>query len=108
MSFNKIAIVCLVCGLFGATTEQIQATAKKDQYTVASPAVKALGNVGPEAIPALVEIAGDVTNLRMEVARAIQPMGPKAKAAVPVLAKALEEETHPQSLRTIVHALIRI
>lgn len=84
-------------------------TAKNDTGlgVVPSHAVKALGAAGPEALPALIEMVQD-KNLRLEAVKEIGNMGPKAKSAVPVLAKALEKETEILTLRALVVTFYRI
>jgi outer membrane murein-binding lipoprotein Lpp len=79
-------------------------SAKNDTGLVPAAAVKALGEAGPEALSALIELVND-KQVRFEAINVIGRMGPTAKSAVPVLAKALEEESRAPTMRSPLYAL---
>jgi HEAT repeats len=91
-----------------AAIEAIGALARKDKklipvlldalkndpsYLVTTPAANALVAIGPEVLPALIEIAKDKTQAtgRFRAIEAIGYLGPRAKTAVPLLAKSLAD-----------------
>jgi RNA polymerase sigma factor (sigma-70 family) len=70
------------------------AALKEKEKKVGDAASQALGNLGAEAVPALLEVAKDKTALAPRI-RALQAMcsiGPDAKAAVPLLIDWVKEE----------------
>jgi HEAT repeats len=70
-------------------------------------AVQALGKAGPEALPNLIDLVND-KRLRHTAINAIGAMEPKAKSAAPVVAKTLEDESHPPTMRQTIYSLQRI
>ena len=66
---------------------------KDNDFSVGMSASKALGDIGPAAVPALIEALKDEDSLvRMIAAVALGKIGPDAKEAVPALVKALGDE----------------
>src|SRR5205823_6002094 len=70
------------------------AAMKDNNYDIGNAASKALGSLGAEAVPALLEVLKDKTSpadLR-HAADALGMIGPGAKAAAPLLAEALKAD----------------
>jgi RNA polymerase sigma factor (sigma-70 family) len=80
----------------------------KDQDVVEK-AARSLGYLGPEAVPALLDVLKDQTSATgvRGAANAVAMIGPKAKAAVPLLAQTLKMNDD-WARREAVYALIRI
>ena len=69
----------------------------------------ALGSVGQQAVPAILELLKDKSspNVISRAAEAVAVIGPEAKAAVPLLTQALKMDNGVQG-RSIIKALARI
>jgi hypothetical protein len=94
--FRAEAVTAL--GVLGETNKElipVLVTALKDKHdAVGAKASKALGSLGPDVVPVLMEVLTDKTSTAA-VRRAADTMhriGPGAKAAVPLLAKALKTD----------------
>jgi len=79
------------------------AALKDRDYSVADWASQALGDLGAEVVPALLEVVKDKTasNARNAAIGALARIGPEAKAAVPLLTQVLKEEGSTPNYSTI-------
>jgi HEAT repeat protein len=79
--------------LEGLDSRKAQGGRQRDRNQALLRTANALANIGPAAVPALSEaLTGNSPVRKTVAARALGQMGPDAKAAVPVLLKALEQD----------------
>jgi len=82
-----------------------------DHWSVRTPAIEALGEIGPgavEAVPALVTVAkGTDSGLRQAAAQALGAIGPPAKDALPALGDAALDDWYATGTAA-VRAMVRI